>query len=123
VIAFTFFDPLFNPAEAPGFDLRVARHDAHPGPNILHRLDVKGEEFAGVDQTRALQAARTARWLTLAGGTLLVEPDSGPLLEQLPEWSSYIQYYNPDYLRSLFDGAEVLVPMSPERQHCCVIRG
>jgi SAM-dependent methyltransferase len=123
VIAFTFFDPLFDPLKDSGFDLSQAREDARSGPNILHRLEVKGDEFAGVDSARALAAAQTARWMTLASGTLFVEPDDGPAPDSLPEWSSFIQYYQPGYLKTLFPDADVRPPISPERQHCCVLHG
>jgi SAM-dependent methyltransferase len=107
VLAFTFFDPYYDrslsdPALAAG-SCAVKVHFVSRGPG---------------------QGLFPARWYVLIDHDLYVEP--GGLISH--QWrigkplESYTSYFTTKYLESLFPGSRVLPPVSPEWQHCCVLR-
>ena len=106
VLAFTFFDPNYD---------RSLSDPALPAGSTVRR------NFGsyGSDETVA-----RARWLVLVDDYLYVEPGD-ELCHQMrlgKPLESYISFFRADYMASLFPGAEVLAPASPEWQHCCILR-
>jgi SAM-dependent methyltransferase len=104
VLAFTFFDP--------HYDRTLSDPTLPPGSAVGPYLENGG------------RAARSARWYVLIDGELYAEPGeelchrtrAGKPLE------SYCSFFTTDYMRELFPGATVLPPVSPEWQHCCILK-
>jgi SAM-dependent methyltransferase len=117
VLAFTFTDPryersLTNPALPPGTDVRkMLEWEQARNPS----LEIEG----------MVEAARGSNWSLLIDDRLYVEPGvelCQQRAEGKPEGESYCSYYTTDYMGSLFPGATLLPPVSPEWQHCCILR-
>lgn len=106
VLAFTFWDPHYDLSQSdpayPSGDL-VRRHFYSPG----------------LDET-----VRRARWSILINDKLFLEPGddlchqtrAGEPLE------SYCSFFTADYMAALFPDATVHPPVSPEWQHCCILK-
>lgn len=117
VLAFTFIDPHFDPADhGPLTDA-----DDRLGSNLKRRLFKRKARYPALDVDALLEQACEARWCTLVENELCIEPeDSGPMKRQGD--GSYITYYTPAYIKFLFPQAEVLPPLDLERRHhCCII--
>lgn len=114
-LAFTFTDPnydrsLSDPALPPGSDVRK---------NALNRVP----RNRSVDVDEIVDRACRSRWCALVDGELHVEPDesfSHPVRRGRPG-ESYCTYFAKDYMKELLPAAEVLDPIPPEWQHCCVL--
>jgi SAM-dependent methyltransferase len=116
VLAFTFFDPSYDRSlsdpRLPSGTLLISTFERdqakHPSP-----------ETEGMAQT-----ARHPTWYLELDDELYVEP--GNELCQQERWGkfeeSYCSYFTADYMASLFPGATVLAPVSPECQHCCILK-
>lgn len=67
---------------------------------------------------------RSARWYVEIDGQLHVEPGEQLCQQErrCQHEESYCSYFAAEYMASLFPGAAVLPPVSPERQHCCILR-
>jgi len=115
-LAFTFCDARYDrsrsdPSLSPGSDVRKilqwqrARNSAHDIDALVER-------------------ACSAKWCLVIGENLYLEP--GPEFsnqERVGEpWESYCSYFSADYMAMLFPQGNVLSPVSPEWQHCCVLR-
>ena len=121
-LAFTFCDArydrsLTSPDAPSGSDVR----------KILEQLKDKpsAREIRAVDNIdEIVEQARQANWCILIDEKLYVEP--GPeICNQEREGSpgeSYNSYFAEDYMAALFPEATVLAPVSPEWQHCCILR-
>jgi SAM-dependent methyltransferase len=116
VLAFTFTDPrydrsLSNPALPSGTDVRKM-------------LEWEQAENPSLEIEGMVEAARRADWCVLVDDELYVEPGV-ELCQQRAQGKpgeSYCTYFTTDYIGSLFAGATVLPPVSPEWQHCCILR-
>ena len=111
-LAFTFCDP--------AYDRSLSAPELPPGTDV--RKILQWRRAANVEET--VEAASRARWCLLVDEKLYVEPGaelSGQVHRGRP-WESYNSYFSVEYVRSLFPGAEVFAPVSPEWQHCCVTR-
>ncbi len=113
VLAFTFSDPrydrsLADPRQRSGAAVPamcVRQHAWKPrvgGPAVITRLPGWGVEI---------------------DGALHIEPGD-ELCQQQRQGrygESYCSYFAADYLASLFQGARVMPPVSPDWQHCCTL--
>jgi len=108
VLAFTFDDPhydrsLSDPTRPPGSGSAVRRH-----------LESYGND----------EIARRARWCVLIDDDLYIEPGD-ELCHQTrvgKPLESYCSFFTVDYMASLFPDATAHPPVSPEWQHCCILR-
>ncbi|MDQ3803025.1 MAG: class I SAM-dependent methyltransferase [Acidobacteriota bacterium] len=106
VLAFTFFDP--------HYDRSLADPTQPPGSAVGRYFNSRSNGRRG----------RRPRWYVLIDEELYVEPGDefyhqtrlGKPLE------SYCSFFAADYIGSLFPEATVLPPVSPEYQHCCVLK-
>jgi SAM-dependent methyltransferase len=106
VLAFTFWDPhydrsLSDPTYTPGCALRRYR-ESHGGDESFEQ----------------------ARWCVLIDDELYLEPGD-EVCHQIrvgKPLESYLSFFTPDYIKSLFPNGTVHPPVSPEWQHCCVLR-
>ena len=112
VLAFTFLDPQWNGSEEDPFFF---------GSNMKWRLHVNKYEHSEIDIDSMLTKARGAKWLTLAGQDLYVD-DEQPPEQSLTGRRAYTVLCDPEHMKTIFPEAEILPPVAPERQHCCVIR-
>lgn len=116
VLAFTFTDPsyersLSDPGLPPGTDVRKML-----GWRQTKKSDLEIEEM--------IETARLANWCLLIDDRLYVEP-GGDLSNQDHQGNpgeSYNSYYKVDYMATIFPEARVLPPVSPEWQHCCILK-
>jgi SAM-dependent methyltransferase len=106
VLAFTFWDPACDMSQT---------NPTYPSGELVRRHFYS----PGVDER-----VRQARWWVLIDDKLYVEPGD-ELSHQTREGEpleSYCAFFKADYVRSLFPDATVHPPVSPEWQHCCVLR-
>jgi hypothetical protein len=106
VLAFTFFEP--------HYDRSLSDSSLPAGsPAVTVQFVPRGAEGAG-----------PAQWYVLIDDDLYVEPGD-ELSHQTRKGKpleSYTSYFTAEYMASLFPGAIVLPPVSPEWQHCCILR-
>jgi hypothetical protein len=122
VLAFTFCDArydrsLSSPDLPAGSDVRKILEKLKDKPSA-RAIPENGE----IDEIVA-QAVK-AKWCVLIDDRLYVEPGSeisGQERVGDPE-ESYNSYFTADYISSLFPDGTVLPPVSPEWQHCCILR-
>jgi SAM-dependent methyltransferase len=107
VLAFTFFEPYY--------DRSLSDPALPPATSALevHFVSRGAEEVV-----------TPGRGDVLFDEDLYVEPgDSiGHQIRTGKPLESYTSYFTAEYIASLFPGAEVLPPVSPEWQHCCVLK-
>jgi SAM-dependent methyltransferase len=105
VLAFTFWDP------------HADMSAADPTYNSVQLVE---RHF----DSQSAEAVHRARWSVLINDNLYVEPGdelshqtrAGEPLE------SYCSFFTADYMASLFPDGTVHPPVSPEWQHCCILR-
>lgn len=106
VLAFTFFDP--------HYDRSLSDPTQPPGSAVGRYAGSRGGGRSG----------RLPQWYILIDDDLYTEPGDefchqtrvGKPLE------SYCSFFTADYMRSLFPDATVRPPVSPEWQHCCILK-
>ena len=106
MLAFTFDDPRY--------DRSIFDPERPPGSPVRWHLESRGTE----------DIIERAQWYILINDDLYVEPGdefcqqtrAGDPLE------SYCSFFTVDYITSLFPDATVLPPVSPEWQHCCILK-
>lgn len=105
-LAFTFWDPHADLSQCdPGYmaHAQVRRHFYSP------HVDEK---------------VRRSRWWILIDDKLYVEPGD-ELSQQMRTGGpleSYTSFFTSEYMKSLFPEASIYPPVSPEWQHCCILR-
>jgi SAM-dependent methyltransferase len=122
VLAFTFCDARYDrsltgPELSAGSDVR----------KILEKLKDKPSSRAirqpgNIDEI--VRQANDAKWCLLIDEQLYVEPGAELCNQRrtgTPD-ESYNSYFTVDYMASLFPQAMVLPPVSPEWQHCCIVK-
>jgi hypothetical protein len=120
-LAFTFCDPHYDPMNDPRYDMNAANPQVAWGSNLRHGFLWKMAEYPGFDGQAFIEQASNARSCTLVGDRFFVESDVGPPIHD--EFGvSYDQWLTVAYVKELLPQAEVYPPVSPERQHCCVLR-
>jgi hypothetical protein len=120
-LAFTFCDPHYDPMKDPGYDLDAADPEVSWGSNLRHRLLRKIADYPGIDMQAFIEQASDARWCTLVGDRFYVESEVvSPVHDEFGV--PYDQFHAVAYMKELLPGAEIFPPLSPERQHCCVLR-
>jgi SAM-dependent methyltransferase len=116
VLAFTFCDP--------SYDRSLSAPELPAGSDVRKILQWQQADHPGLEIDGLVERARRSRWCLVVDEQLHVEP--GEELSNQEHrgrpWESYCSYFTVEYVRSLFPGAEVQPPVSPEWQHCCVIR-
>lgn len=116
VLAFTFTDP--------SYDRSLSAHDLPSGTDVRKILGWQQANNPTLDIEGMVETARQSRWCVLVDDKLYVEP--GDELSNQEHrgkpWESYCSYFTVDYMRSLFPEAVVLPPVSPEWQHCCILK-
>jgi len=113
VLAFTFLDPQWNAFEG----------DPYPGSNLKWRLEKRKDVNPGIQVDPLLEKARGAKWLALVNEDELYRDDEDEREHSVDDRRAYITFCDPEYMKAIFAEGAILPPVSPERHHCCVIRG
>jgi hypothetical protein len=107
ILAFTFFDPHYD----------ASRSD----PSLPSNTSALQMHFVSGNVGKAVEQAQ---WCLLIDQHLHVEPgdELGHQTRVGKPLESYTSYFTPEYMKSLFPDARVLSPVSPEWQHCCIMK-
>jgi SAM-dependent methyltransferase len=106
VLAFTFFDP--------HYDRSLSDPTLPSGSALQHHFGSR----------RSDKFVKRARWCVLIDDKLYVEPGD-ELCHQTRvgrPFENYCSFFTVDYMASLFPEATVHPPVSPEWQHCCILK-
>jgi SAM-dependent methyltransferase len=116
VLAFTFTDP--------SYDRSISDPKLPSGSDVRKILTWQQAAKPSLEIEDLVETARQSTWCLLVDDELHVEP-SRELSNQEHQgrpWESYCSYFTVDYMRALFPYAEVVPPVSPEWQHCCILK-
>ncbi len=116
VLAFTFTDP--------SYERTLSAPTLPPGTDVRKMLGWRKAENPSLEIEEMVETARQSDWCLLIDETLYVAPgeEFSNQEHRGKAWESYCSYYKVDYMARLFPDAEVLPPVSPEWQHCCILR-
>jgi SAM-dependent methyltransferase len=115
-LAFTFTDP--------SYDRTLSDPSLPAGTDVRKMLQWQQAENPSLEIEWMVEAAFGSKWCLLIDDKLYIEPGiefSHQERRGRPN-ESYCSYFTVDYIASLFPEAKVFPPVSPEWQHCCVIR-
>lgn len=115
-LAFTFTDPTY--------DRSLSDPSLPAGTDVRKLLGWRKAENPWLEIEGLVETARRSNWCLVVDEKLYVAP--GPELSHQEHrgkpWESYCSYFAVDYMASLFPEAKLFPPVSPEWQHCCVLR-
>lgn len=114
--AFTFTDPRY--------DRSLSDPRLPAGTDVRKLLEWRKSENPSLEIEGMIETARGSNWCLVVDDKLYVEPtnDLSNQEHQGKPWKSYCSYFTTDYMASLFPDGRVFPPVSPEWQHCCVLR-
>ena len=119
-LAFTFGDPNYDPVNDPRYDMAVADEEVTWGSNLRHRLLREKPSYPRIDVEQYVVRARDAKWCALVGNSLYVDPVDVSATEAEPG-VCYHQFHTVAFVKELVPRAQIFAPLSPLRQHCCVL--
>jgi SAM-dependent methyltransferase len=116
IIAFTFTDPRY--------DRSLSDPKLPSGTDVRKILEWRQAENPSLQIESMVETARWSNWCLVIDDKLHLEPGNNLSNQehQGRPWESYCSYFTADYIGSLFPRAKVCPPVSPEWQHCCVLR-
>ncbi len=116
VLAFTFCDPRY--------DRSLSNPELPSGTDVRKNLEQSRVRNSAREIDDLVERARQSNWCVLIDEDLYVEPGDELSLQQRQgrPGESYCSFFKEEYIASLFPVAEVLPPVSPEWQHCCILR-
>ena len=115
-LAFTFCDP--------GYDRSLTNPELPSGTEVRKMLEWERAANPSLEIDGMVEAACKSNWCVLIDDQLHLEP-SNEICQQEREGKpgeDYCSYFSVDYMGSLFPGATLHAPVSPEWQHCCILR-
>jgi hypothetical protein len=116
VLAFTFCDQTY--------DRSLSDPQLPSGSDVRKNLERERVRNSSEDIDDKVKQACQSDWCVVIDEDVFVEPGE-ELCQQVRSGKaneSYCSYYTVDFMASLFPEARVLPPVSPEWQHCCVLR-
>lgn len=117
VLAFTFCDP--------SYDRSLSDPRLPPGTGVIGMFE--RHQTASLSPTNEVMGERVphSRWCVVADDELYIDPGTEISQQQRRSqpWGSYCSYFTEEYMASLFPDASVHPPVSPEWQHCCILKG
>lgn len=113
VLAFTFSDP--------SYDRSLSDPRLPSGSGVIEAFERQRVESPSFEIEGMIKPARRLNWCVEVDDELYIEPGD-ELCQQERDSESYCSYFTADYMASLFPAATVLPPVSPEWQHCCILR-
>jgi len=113
VLAFTFIDPSYDRSQN---DLTLPS-----GSGVIPGFDGLRAGKLSSEMTDRVENGRQPGWCVEVDDALYIEPGDD-LCQQELTVTSYCSYFTTDYMMRLFPDASVHPPISPEWQHCCVLK-
>jgi SAM-dependent methyltransferase len=116
VLAFTFCDQRY--------DRSLSDPQLPGGSDVRKNLERERVNNTARDIDEKVDRARQANWCIVIDEEVYVDPGDEFCHQNRvgrPN-ESYCSYYTADFMASLFPDATVYPPVSPEWQHCCVLR-
>jgi SAM-dependent methyltransferase len=116
VLAFTFCDPRY--------DRSLSDPELPSGSDVRKNLERRRFKNSSLEIDEIVERACQSNWCVLIDEELYVEPGHELSHQERlgkPE-ESYCTYFTVEHMGSLFPKAKVLPPISPEWQHCCILR-
>jgi SAM-dependent methyltransferase len=120
-LAFTFDDPNYDPVKDSQYDLTVANEEVAWGSNLRHRLLREKPKYPGIDVEQFVVRARGSKWCALVGDRFYADPED-VLCADAQSGVCYHQFHTVGFIGESVPGAQIFAPLSPLRQHCCVLR-
>jgi SAM-dependent methyltransferase len=117
VLAFTFTDP--------SYDRSLSATELPSGTDVRKMLQWQQAVNPQLEIEDMVETALHSKWCLLIDDKLYVEPGSefSHQERQGRPNESYCSYFTIEYVKSLFpEAATIHEPVSPEWQHCCVLR-
>ncbi|HEX8847839.1 MAG TPA: class I SAM-dependent methyltransferase [Pyrinomonadaceae bacterium] len=116
VLAFTYCEP--------SYDRSLSSPELPSGTDVRKMLEWEQAKNPSLEIEGMVETARQANWCLLIDDKLYVEPGDELCQQERSGQAgeSYCTYFSTDYMASLFPDATMLSPVSPEWQHCCIIR-
>jgi SAM-dependent methyltransferase len=116
VLAFTFCDP--------AYDRSLSDPRLPAGSDVRKNLEQQRRKNTARDIDELVERAGRSRWCVVIDEELYVEPGRELCLQERSgrPGESYCSFFTVDYMRSLFPEATLAPPVSPEWQHCCILR-
>jgi hypothetical protein len=116
VLAFTFTDP--------SYDRSLSAPALPSGTDVRKILEWRKAENPALEIEEMVETARHAKWCLIVDEELYVEPgrEFSHQEHRGKSWESYCTYFTADYMATLFPDAKILPPVTPEWQHCCILR-
>ena len=116
VLAFTFCDP--------AYDRSLSDPRLPAGSDVRKNLEQQRRKNTARDIDELVERAGRSRWCVVIDEELYVEPGRELCLQERSgrPGESYCSFFTVDYMRSLFPDATLAPPVSPEWQHCCILR-
>jgi SAM-dependent methyltransferase len=114
VLGFTFYDPCY--------DRSLSDPELPPGAGVL--VEMLEQHEGEIASTKIEQTKPQPRWCAVVDDELYLEP-SYELCQQERDGKpgeSYCSYFKAEYMASLFPTATLRPPVSPESQHCVILR-
>jgi len=116
VLAFTFCDPRY--------DRSLSDPSLPSGSDVRKNLERERVFNSERDIEIKVKQACESRWCVVIDEELYLEP--GEELSHQKRLGkpgeSYCSYFTTEFMKSLFKDATIFPPVSPEWQHCCVVR-
>ena len=116
VLVFTFTDP--------SYDKSLSDPTLPSGTEVRKMLEWEKLENPMLEIDDMVERARQSKWCVLIDDELYVEPGDELSHHQRrgKPLESYNSYFAVDYVASLFPDGIVHAPVSPDWQHCCILR-
>jgi SAM-dependent methyltransferase len=116
VLAFTFTDP--------SYDRSLSDPRLPPGTGVREMLERNKASVPAAEIEDIVKRAEESKWCLLIDTSLYVEPgdEFSHQERQGRPGESYGSFFKPDLIQSLFPDGRIHPPVSPEWQHCCVLR-
>jgi len=116
VLAFTFSDPTY--------DRSLSDPTLPAGSGVICQFGSQPTGQCAPGSSGILEAENRPHWCVEVDGVLYIEPGAELCQQELVAKPAgiYCSYFTTDYMTSLFPDATVHSPISPDWQHCCVLR-
>lgn len=116
VLAFTFSDP--------SYDRSLSDPTLPSGSGVISMFRWQRAESLSPEIASMTETASHPHWCVEVDGILHLEPGNDLCQQErhAKPAESYCSYFTAEYMASLFPNATVHPPVSPEWQHCCILR-
>jgi SAM-dependent methyltransferase len=116
VLAFTFSDPADDSA--------LSDPELPSGSGVIENFEKERANNHSPEIAPTTHTTSRPGWCVEIDDELYLEPGDELCQQELPAKTgeSYCSYFTVDYMKLLFPDATMLPPVSPEWQHCCILR-